>query len=95
MVFNYGTNLALFPSFTKDLWGLKNFGMNYGFVFTAWGVGAFVLVRAAEMIKVATGSFATPFVAAGVLLLIGAGLAFTLRPKKETANVTSPALGKG
>ena len=28
--FNYGANLSLFPSFTKDLWGLKNFGMNYG-----------------------------------------------------------------
>ena len=25
--FNYGANLALFPSFTKDLWGLKNFGV--------------------------------------------------------------------
>ena len=24
--FNYGTNLSLFPSLTKDFWGLKNFG---------------------------------------------------------------------
>jgi len=28
--FNYGANLCLFPSFTKDFWGLKNFGINYG-----------------------------------------------------------------
>ena len=28
--FNYGANLALFPSFAKDFWGLKNFGINYG-----------------------------------------------------------------
>jgi MFS family permease len=27
---NYGANLSLFPSFAKDLWGLKSFGMNYG-----------------------------------------------------------------
>src|SRR5439155_521936 len=40
---NYGANLSLFPSFTKDLWGSKNFGMNYGVLFTAWGVGGFVL----------------------------------------------------
>ncbi|HRS18952.1 MAG TPA: OFA family MFS transporter [Bacteroidales bacterium] len=28
--FNYGTNLSLFPSFTKSFWGMKNFGVNYG-----------------------------------------------------------------
>ena len=32
---NYGSNLALFPSITKDFYGLKNFGMNYGLVFTS------------------------------------------------------------
>lgn len=36
--FNYGANLSLFPSFAKDLWGLKNFGVNYGILFTAWGL---------------------------------------------------------
>jgi len=41
--FNYGTNLSLFPSFAKDLWGLKNFGTNYGVLFSAWGVGGFVM----------------------------------------------------
>ena len=40
---NYGANLALFPSITKDFYGLKNFGVNYGLVFTAWGVGGFAL----------------------------------------------------
>src|SRR5260370_34246023 len=43
--FNYGANLSLFPSYTKDLWGLKTFGMNYVILFTAWGVGGFVLSR--------------------------------------------------
>ncbi len=49
--FNYGANLSLFPSFTKDLWGLKSFGMNYGLVFTAWGVGGFVLPRLQQMLS--------------------------------------------
>jgi len=40
---NYGANLALFPAATKDYFGLKNFGVNYGWVFTAWGVGGLVL----------------------------------------------------
>ncbi len=49
--FNYGANLSLFPSFAKDLWGLKNFGMNYGVLFTAWGVGGFVLSRVQQMLR--------------------------------------------
>jgi len=38
-----GANLALFPAITKDYYGLKNFGMNYGLAFTAWGIGGFVM----------------------------------------------------
>lgn len=59
--FNYGTNLALFPALTKDFWGMKNFGMNYGILFSAWGVGGFVLGRASQMIQAETGSFAMSF----------------------------------
>ena len=94
MVFNYGTNLSLFPSFAKDSWGMKNFGMNYGILFSAWGVGAFVLVRVSEMLKVKTGSMDSSFLAAGVLLLVGAMMAMSLRPQKapETAAETVGAL---
>ena len=47
---NYGANLAIFPSITKDYYGLKNFGVNYGLVFTAWGFGGFLLAQAASKI---------------------------------------------
>ncbi len=70
--FNYGTNLALFPAITKDFWGLKNFGINYGVLFTAWGVGGFVLGRASEMMKAATGGFTLSFGVAGILLAVAA-----------------------
>ncbi|MDW7709137.1 MAG: OFA family MFS transporter [Deferrisomatales bacterium] len=80
--FNYGTNLSLFPSFTKDFWGLKNFGTNYGILFTSWGVAGFVMGRVSQMLTAATGSYETSFVLAGVLLLAGAGLALTLREGK-------------
>jgi len=91
MVFNYGTNLSLFPSFAKDLWGMKNFGMNYGILFSAWGAGAFVLVRVAEMVKVKTGGFTANFAAAGVLLLIGAMLSLSLRPSPFEVAEVAPA----
>jgi MFS transporter, OFA family, oxalate/formate antiporter len=77
---NYGANLSLFPSFTKDLWGLKNFGVNYGIVFTAWGVGGFVLSRLQQMLKASSGSYDSSFLTAGILLIGGAGLTFLLKP---------------
>ena len=72
--FNYGTNLALFPAITKDNWGLKNFGINYGTLMTAWGMGGFVLGRASEMMKAATGDYVMSFGVAGTLLVVAAVL---------------------
>jgi OFA family oxalate/formate antiporter-like MFS transporter len=80
--FNYGTNLSLFPSLTKDNWGLKNFGINYGIVFSAWGVGGFVMGRLSQMLIANTGSYTSSFLTAAVLLFIGAGLTFTLKGRK-------------
>ena len=79
--FNYGTNLSLFPLFTKSLWGLKNFGTNYGIVFTAWGVGGFVMSRLSQMLTAKTGSFSSSFAISGILLLVGIGLTFVIQKR--------------
>ncbi|MBI5843680.1 MAG: OFA family MFS transporter [Deltaproteobacteria bacterium] len=81
--FNYGTNLSLFPSITKDLWGLSNFGINYGFVFSAWGVGGLVFSRLSEMLKAASGNFDSSFMTAGLMLVIGALLTILLGEKAK------------
>jgi nitrate/nitrite transporter NarK len=79
--FNYGANLSLFPSFTKDLWGLKSFGMNYGVLFTAWGVGGLVLPRLQQTLTARSGgSYTSSFITAGGLLLVGAALTFLIKP---------------
>jgi nitrate/nitrite transporter NarK len=78
--FNYGANLALFPSLTKDFWGLKSFGMNYGILFTAWGVGGFVLSRLQQMLFTASGNYQSSFTVAGGFLLGGAALALLIKP---------------
>jgi len=88
MGFNYGTNLSLFPSYTKDLWGLKNFGINYGIVFTAWGVGGFVMGRVSQMLKASTGTFNSSFAVAGILLIIGAALTLVLRASLARQGLT-------
>ena len=78
--FNYGANLSLFPSFTKDLWGLKSFGMNYGVLFTAWGVGGLVLPRLQQTMTTQSGSYQSSFITAGALLLCGAAMTFLIKP---------------
>lgn len=80
--FNYGANLSLFPSYTKDLWGLKTFGMNYGILFTAWGVGGFVLSRLQQMLFASSKSFDSSFLTAALLLFIGAALTFLLQTRR-------------
>ncbi|WP_462053237.1 L-lactate MFS transporter [Vibrio cholerae] len=38
----YGTLLAVFPSITAEFYGLKNYGTNYGVLYTSWGIGGAV-----------------------------------------------------
>jgi MFS transporter, OFA family, oxalate/formate antiporter len=87
---NYGANLALFPSFAKDLWGLKNFGVNYGILFTAWGVGGFALSALAQRLVAASKSYQSSFITAGVLLIVGAALTLLLRPKQTASPAPVP-----
>jgi MFS family permease len=83
--FNYGANLTLFPAFTKDLWGMKHFGANYGVLFTSWGIGGFVLTKVAESLAARTGSFDGAFATAGALLVAGAALTALIDDHKERA----------
>ncbi len=89
--FNYGTNLSLFPSYAKDLWGLKNFGVNYGFLFSAWGVGGFLLSRLSQMLLASTGKYTSSFVTAAILLIIGAVLTIWVKGRMARPAVQNPA----
>jgi len=66
---NYGSNLALFPSITKDFFGLKNFGVNYGLVFTAWGAGSILALVAGKMYDL-YGKFDYALYLSGCLLVV-------------------------
>ncbi len=76
---NYGSNLALFPSVTKDYYGLKHFGVNYGLIFTAWGVGGFMLAMLAGWVKDWKGDFTYSFYASASLLVVAAIVTFFLK----------------
>lgn len=86
--FNYGTNLSLFPAFTKGFWGMKNFGLNFGILMTAWGLGGFIFSRISQMLFANTGSHNMSFIIAGSSLCICIVLTVVLMKmtnKKEKA----------
>jgi OFA family oxalate/formate antiporter-like MFS transporter len=76
---NYGANLSLFPATTADYFGTKNLGVNYGLVFTAWGVGGVFGGMVAGKIVDATGSYQAAFWTAAALCGLAAGLSFVTR----------------
>ena len=83
---NYGSNLSLFPSVTKDYYGLKDFGTNYGLVFTAWGAGGFMLALLAATVYDKTQSFNFAYYLSAVLLVVAAVATILLRPPNHMAD---------
>ena len=81
---NYGANLSLFPSVTKDFFGLKDFGMNYGLVFTSWGVGGFMLAYLAGRMYKVHQTFDIAYYGASSLLILAAITAIFLKPPHHT-----------
>jgi MFS family permease len=83
--FNYGACLSVFPSAVKDNFGLKNFGVNYGLVFTAWGAGGFVfpllagILYEAERAATGAGSYNGVYMIAAAALGVAAILTFVTR----------------
>ncbi len=87
--FNYGACLSVFPSAVKDNFGLKNFGINYGLVFTAWGAGGFIFpLFAGKLFEAAkkttgTGSYNDAYLTATCVLVLAAGITFVTRKVEQ------------
>jgi|GEM_PF-121715 len=76
--FNFGGNFALFPSATADLFGAKNMGANYGWVFTSYGIAGVVGIAAGNVAKSMTGSYSAAFTVSAGLCVVSAVLAIGL-----------------
>ncbi|MBU0479938.1 MAG: OFA family MFS transporter [Proteobacteria bacterium] len=81
--FNFGGNFALFPSATADLFGAKNLGANYGWVFTSYGIAGVAGIAAGNYAKVVTGSYGAAFSVAAILCILSAISAVVLKHVKE------------
>jgi OFA family oxalate/formate antiporter-like MFS transporter len=78
----YGANLAVFPSVTGDYYGTKNLGVNYGLVFTSWGVGGVFGGMVAGKIFDMTNSYDQAFLVAVVICVLQAALSFLCKAPK-------------
>lgn len=81
--FNFGGNFSLFPTQTADLFGTQNVGLNYGWVFTAYGVGGIIGPIMAAAIRDSWQNWMAAFVISGVACFVAAVIGWRLqRPEK-------------
>jgi MFS transporter, OFA family, oxalate/formate antiporter len=85
----YGTQLSVNAATTSDFWGTKNAGINYGMLFTSWGVAGFFGSKAGGMLFDKYKNYEAAFYWAGGLAVIA--LLFELMAKKPTAPTAANA----
>lgn len=83
----YGALFSVFPVATAESYGIKNLGVNYGLVFTAWGFGGVIGPMLAARILDSTGSYNTSYIVSAVLLVIAGALTFLSGTSKKNRSV--------
>jgi OFA family oxalate/formate antiporter-like MFS transporter len=79
------------PAATADYYGVRNLGVNYGMVFTGFGVAGVFGPMLGGRIRDLSGSYGTSFTVSAVLLILGAVLAFLIRAPKSAVVTPTPA----
>jgi OFA family oxalate/formate antiporter-like MFS transporter len=82
----YGSLFSLMPSITADFFGVKNLGVNYGLVFTGWGIAAIIGPILGGIAMVKSGTYAMSYIVAGVLLLIGTLFVTLIKPPVKSSS---------
>lgn len=72
---NFGGCFALFPSATADYFGTRNLGINYGWIFTAYGVAGILGPVVGGVLFDVTQQYVTAFVFSGILCFVAAASA--------------------
>jgi len=85
--FNFGGNFALFPAACADSFGSENLGLNYGFIFTAYGIGGIAGPILAGAVQDAQMSFLYAFIPAAIMCIIALTLAFIYKEEKVQKKV--------
>ena len=77
---SFGGYLALMPAITADYFGTKNLGINYGWMFTAYGAASLFGPILIARIKEVSGGYEQALYILAALSLVGIGLTFISEP---------------
>src|SRR5271166_2148249 len=80
----YGTQLSVNASTTADFFGTKNAGINYGMLFTAWGVAGYFGARIGGTMYDKYHNYQMAFYTAGVLAAVALVAELMARRPKHT-----------
>ena len=86
----YGTLLAVFPSITADFYGLKNYGGNYGVLYTAWGISGFIGPVLAAIAMDMSGNYFMAYSVCAAMLLVATVLSFITKPVTQGLSEAKP-----
>jgi len=76
--FGYGSLFTVFPSAVAELFGLENFGVNYGLLFTAVGIGGGLGPFASSYLADLVGTYNPAFIMGFIACLTAFALALYL-----------------
>jgi len=88
----YGTQLSVNASTAADFWGTKNVGVNYGLLFTAWGVAGLIGPRIGGRMFDIYGNYQYAFYTGAVICAIA--LVSELIARRPAEPVGAPAQAK-
>ena len=76
----YGSLLSVFPTIISDYYGMRDFGVNYGVLFTSFGLAGFIGPLLAASIRDITGNFGFAYIISAILLISCIFLSQRIRP---------------
>ncbi|MGE5608636.1 MAG: OFA family MFS transporter [Bacillota bacterium] len=87
----YGTIFTLMPAATADFYGVRNLGVNFGLLFTAFGVAGSLGSLLGGRVRDLLGSYFVAYMIMAGMLLVGAALASITRAPRIPAEPAVPA----
>ena len=85
----YGTQLSVNGAAASDFWGTKNAGVNYGILFTAWGVAGIIGPRVAGVLYDRYHDYQAAFYAAAGMAVLALFCEFGARsPQPQVPSPT-------
>ena len=89
VTFTYGGNFAVYPSAISDMFGKKNFGLNYGILFSAWGIGGVAGPLLAGKVVDIFGSYTSAYIIAAALSIFSSAIGIILYNMEKNSKTLS------